>query len=201
MNKIVVWLLIAGLAILSFGCLSFESKEYYWSIEEDGSGSGKIVWRNIYSSGNEEESMADEDFVSLINDYLEGESLEDENAAFKNVKKRLFVEDGVLCGEMTFDFGKYDDAGFYRYKGEGPYMYMLAITDETFYKSNGDWGGEDFQVVFWPDNVTEFTLVTTYGDPEEEGAEDLMAFYEDWKEDGTLPEIEEDTYESPEGME
>ncbi len=190
MKKTVAWLLIGALGILIFGCLSFESKEYNWTINKDGSGSGKIVWRNIYSSGNEEENMADEDFISLINDYLEGENLEDESPAFKKVEKRLFIEDGVLCGEMTFEFGNYEDAGFYRYKGEGPYMYMLAITDESFYKSNGDWGGEDFQIIFWPDNVSNLKLVTTYGDPNEEGAEDLMSFYEDWEEDGILPEIQ-----------
>jgi len=191
MKKFVVWLLIAGMGLLTFGCLSFESKEYSWNINKDGSGSGKIVWRNIFSSGNEEDDMSDEDFVSLINDYLQGSSLDDERPGFKKVNKRLFIEDGVLCAEMTFEFGRFEEAGFFRYKGEGPYMYNFSTSDETFYKSNGDWGGDNFQVLFWPEKTSEMTLVTTYGDPDEAGAVDLLGYYNTWNETGELPEVEE----------
>jgi hypothetical protein len=191
MKKIVVWLLIASIGILSFGCLSFESKEYTWTINKDGSGTGKIVWRNLFSTGNEEENTSADDFVSLINDYLEGESVDDVRPGFKKVAKRLFIEDGVLCGELTFEFGKFEDAGFYRYKGQGPYMYNFATSDETFYKSNGDWSGDNFSVLFWSDKTTQMTLVTSYGDPNQAGALDLIAYYNEWKDSGVLPETGE----------
>jgi len=199
MKKIVAWAVIVMVGVLTVGCLTFESKEYSWKINADGSGNGKIVWRNFYSNGNEEEDASGEDFVSLINDYLEGQSLDDEKDAFKNVKKRLFVEGGVICGEMTFEFGNYTDAGFYRYKNDGPYMFMLAMSDESYFKSNGDWGGDDFQVIFWPGNTKEITLVTSLGDPDEDGAVNLMDYYNDWVKDGTLPETEDydDTDDDP----
>ncbi len=194
MKKTFAWMLIVAVGLMAFGCLTFESKEYYWEIDSDGSGSGRIVWRNLFSNGNEDEDGSAEDFVSLIDDYLEGESLGDENDAFKNVKKRLFVEDGVLCGEMTFEFGRLTDASFYRHKGEGPYMFMLATSDEIYYKSNGDWGGDDFQIIFWESGTKKLELVTTLGDPEEDGVVELLDYFSDWEKDGTLPEVVEEDY-------
>ncbi len=195
MKKVVVWTTIIVLALVMFGCLSAERKEYTWNIKSDGSGNGKIVWRGLFSTGNTEDQDATaDDFVSLINDYLDGTTLEDENPGYTNIKKRLFVERGKLCGEMTFEFNSLSDIGFYQYHGEGPVMFLLNAADETFIETNGDWAGEEFPVIFWPDDKKEYTLVTTLGDPDDEGARPLMVHYKTWEKDGTLPEIEESEY-------
>ncbi|RKZ29480.1 hypothetical protein DRQ36_08465 [bacterium] len=196
MKRFVASALVVVLAVVLVGCLAFETKEYYWKLNRDGSGEGKIVWRNIFSTGNsDEEDYTADDFASLINDYYEGETLEDENPGFRKVKKRLFVENGVICGEITFEFDEISDIGFYRYKGEGPLMFYLGGFDETFESSNGDWGGDDFPIVFWSEGTKKCELVTSGDDPYDEGAESIMDYYEQWKKDGTVPETGEYDYD------
>ena len=194
MKKVLAFCSIAALVITMIGCLSAERKEYTWNIEPDGSGSGKIVWRNLFSSGNEDEDGSADDFVSLVNDYYEGTYVEDDYPGWRNVEKRLFMEKGQLCGEITFEFKRLSDIGFYQYNGEGPFMFLTS-TDETFIDSNGDFAGEDFPVMFWPEKTSEFKLVTSLGDPDDSGAIELLDYYEDWTEDGELPEIDEVEYD------
>ncbi|HHS49983.1 MAG TPA: hypothetical protein ENN07_02590 [candidate division Zixibacteria bacterium] len=191
MKKILATLLIAAVAVLTVGCLSFAEKQYTWQIQPDGSGKGTIVYRNIFSSGNTDDDYTADDFVQLINDYLEGETLENETPGMRNVKKKLFVEDGFLCGEVTFEFAHFNEVGFYQYKGKGPMMFYLSNSSETFINSSGDWAGEDFPIVFWPEGTKEFNVVTTMGDPYEEGAVSLIPLYEHWEKTGELPDVEE----------
>jgi len=109
----------------------------------------------------------------------------------KKIQKRLYIEDGKLCGVIAFEFDKYSDVGFYRYKGKGPFMFFFNAGDETFIDSNGELAGENFPVVFWPEGTKEFKVTTSMGDPEDSGAIMLLDFYKTWEETGELPEIEE----------
>ena len=115
MRKVSLAIAVMLIAIFFVGCLAVDRKEYTWKIDADGSGTAKIVYKNIFSSGNTEEDMSADDFTSLIDDYIEGTAIDDELPDVKNLKKRLYVEDGLLCGEVTFEFEKLSDIGFYRY--------------------------------------------------------------------------------------
>ncbi len=188
MRKVSLAIAVMLIAIFFVGCLAVDRKEYTWKIDADGSGTAKIVYKNIFSSGNTEEDMSADDFTSLIDDYIEGTAIDDELPDVKNLKKRLYVEDGLLCGEVTFEFEKLSDIGFYRYKGKGPFMRIVDVVDETYIGTNGDWGGEGFPVVFWPDGTTEFELTTSLGDSQEDGSKTLLGYYEAWEKTGELPD-------------
>lgn len=193
MTKFFAYFSAVAICFFAIGCLTAQYKEYTWNIKPDGSGTGKIVWRNIFSSGNTNSDESAKDFVSLIDDYLEGSSLEGENPGFNKVKKRLFIEQGELCGEITFEFDELSDIGFYRYQNKGPLMFLLKNYDEKFEECSGDWGGDDFRVAFFDISKKKFTLKTSLSDPTEDGAVFLIKYYEQWKKDGTLPRVDEDS--------
>ncbi|MCK5834058.1 hypothetical protein KAH81_10375, partial [bacterium] len=163
MRKTLSIILIGALTIVLTGCLTTDTKEYTWEFNNDGSGQGKIVFENIFSSGNTDEDYSLEDFNSLINDYIEGTTLEDTDGGMRDVEKRLYIDDGKLCGEITFKFDNYQDVGFYRYENDGPYMYLVNLGEEFFVNCNGEWAGEDFPVIFWPEATKEFILTTSLG--------------------------------------
>ncbi len=190
MKRILSLLVAMSIALFFAGCLSVEEKEYSWTINDNGRGTAKIIHKNIYSSGNIEEDLSAEDFVSLIDDYLEGGMIDDDYPGAKNMKKRLYIEDEKLCGEVTFEFDELSDIGFYRHKGEGPFMFIVETDEEIFIESDGDWAGESFPVVFWPDKTEEFNLTTSVGSPEEDGTKFLLDYYNTWMETGEMPDID-----------
>jgi len=198
MKKFFAYVSILVIVFFVAGCLTAEYKEYTWNIKSDGSGTGKIVWRNIFSSGNTEKDESAKDFVSLIDDYLEGTDAERDYPGFANVKKRLFIEDGELCGEMTFEFDELSDIGFYRYQDKGPLMFLLKGMDETFVECSGEWGGEEFTVAFFDMGKKKHTLKTSLSDPTDDGAVFFLDYYKNWKKDGSLPKVDEGESESPE---
>jgi hypothetical protein len=167
------------------GCLTSEFKEIRISLNPDGSGKGSILYIGVSSEqADDTVSVAKEDFESLIADYLEGKSFETANPKLKNVKKRLFVRDGKLMGEVTFDFSDISAIGLYKHHGEGPYMYYTLIdgflTSGQYAASNGSYGGEKMPVVFWPTNATEFYLKMALSSTETPKSS-LVSNYETWQ--------------------
>ena len=153
------------------GCLTSEFKEIRITLNPDGSGKGSITYIDISSEqGDDTVSLAKEDFESLVADYLEGKSFETANDKLKNVKKRLFVADGKLMGEVTFEFSEISAIGLFRHQGEGPYMYYTLadgfLTSGQYAASNGSYGGDKMPIVFWPSNATEFYLKMALSSPE-----------------------------------
>lgn len=171
--------------LLLSGCLTSEFKEIRISLNPDGSGKGSILYIGLSSEqGDDTTSLVKEDFESLVADYLEGKSFETANEKLTNIKKRLFVQNGKLMGEVTFDFADISAIGLFKYKGEGPYMfYTLAdgyLTSGQYAASNGSYGGEKMPIVFWPSNATEFYLKMALSSPETPKTS-LAAAYETWQ--------------------
>ncbi len=153
------------------GCLTSEFKEIRITLNPDGSGKGIITYVDISSEqGDDTVSLAKEDFESLVADDLEGKSFESANEKLKNVKKRLFVADGKLMGEVTFEFSELAAIGLYKHQNEGPFMfYTLAdgfLTSGQYAASNGSYGGDKMPIVFWPSNTTEFYVKMALSAPE-----------------------------------
>jgi hypothetical protein len=141
------------------------------SLAFDGvSGSGTIVFTGIASEkGEDSASLAKEDFNSLISEYYQGKTLENGIPALKNVKKRLFVKDGQLIGELSFDFDDISKIGFYQLKGVGPYIYYTLsegyFTSGQFAASNGTYGGDKMPIVFWDEGTKDFYLKMSLTSP------------------------------------
>lgn len=159
------FLVIFIFSIALFGCLTYESKEYSFTLKEGNSGSAKIKYINIMREITEDTaSTAESSYEDLINNYLYGNKPEDEMLGVKNVSKRLFEENNQLCGEITFDFDNIEDFKFYNYNYK-VWAYLLSEgsvfgTNEQFFSSNGTFGGELVPVIFWDYTEREFNFKT-----------------------------------------
>lgn len=153
-------------AIAVAGCLSADRKEIILTVRPDSSGSARIVFHNLVSVDERSHDASIGDYEELVRRYLKGSKFEDYSPLFLNFKKRLFEENGVLNGEVTFEFSHYEDVGLYRYNGRGPWMYHVGfhsdLVTEHFDTSNGSLGGELMPVVFWPEDAREFRIVSHF---------------------------------------
>ena len=177
--------LIAGLLLLIQGCLSVETKEYYYEINPDGSGTGKITYYNIVSEEDDEANVSFSDFGELIDDYLLGGTFESENPSLTVITKDLFERDGVLVGEVEFTFENADSIGFWRDPSCScsGYNYYLGSLSETFISANGTYLGEnrELPIISWDSDATQFQFTTRVKDDMSD-AHNLLPLYNTWLE-------------------
>lgn len=172
MKKTLLFITTGLFLIMLSGCLSVESKEYSFKLNKGKSGTGTIKFINIMSDNKDSSGTPDADYTELIDSYLKGDKLKEDLPNIKNAKKRLFEEDNQLCGELTFDFDDITKLRFYEYKDQGPWCYYLAFSplgimggSESYFSSNGIYGGENMPIIFWDGSQKEFTFKTTVTSP------------------------------------
>jgi hypothetical protein len=167
------YLLLLITAIFFSGCLSADHKETRLTLNADGkSGSGKIIFTNIVSEPDDstKDNSKDDFNKSLITEYYQGRKIEEANKGMHNVHKRLYLEGDVLMAEITFDFDDITQLGFYRYKGEGPYMYYTIsdgyFTSGQFEATNGSYGDEkNMPVIFWDASARDLYIKVALSTP------------------------------------
>jgi hypothetical protein len=167
------------------GCLTAEKKEVHLKLNADGkSGSGSIVFSGISSSPGDSASAVNEDFNSLIAEYYQGRKIEEANPGMKNVRKKLFKEDGELKGEIDFDFDDVSSLGIFRYKNSGPMMYYTVsegfLMSGQYESSNGTYMGDKLPVIFWDSTQTDLSYSMTLSSPQEPKTP-LLSKYEKWQ--------------------
>lgn len=171
MKRFYLILIISAFSLNLIGCLTVETKEYSFRLKRGNSGEGRIKYINIMRS-EDSATTIENDYEELINTYLKGNKPEDEMLGIKNIKKRLFEEDNHLCGEITFEFEDISTLKFYRYKDVVWCYYIPASSfglfggGESFFSSNGTYGGENMPVVFWDEKEKEFEFKTTVSQPD-----------------------------------
>jgi hypothetical protein len=165
-SRLSLYFVFAALAANLIGCLTYEAKEYTFKLNDGNSGSGKIKYINIMRSEDSTVTI-ESDYEELINTYLKGNKPEDELLGIKNVRKKLFEEDNQLCGEISFDFDDITTLKFFNYKNK-VWAYNISSSglglfggNESYFSSNGTFGGETTPVIFWDDNQKEFEFKTT----------------------------------------
>jgi hypothetical protein len=176
-------LALAVTVIFLSGCLTCEKKEYTFKLTGDNSGILTIKYINILSTMDDTVDISEDDFNSLIFDYYEGAELENEFPEATLVSKRLFEENGVLCGELVLEFSDLASGHLYQHKGKGPYMYCIgcySIDSEYFSESNGEYGGDVMPVVFWESGLKELTLTSQVTTPDETTIS-LLDRYLEWE--------------------
>ncbi len=144
--------LTSCLSLLVFsGCLTVEMKEYHIKIKPNHSGEATIKFVNILSETDDSLDISKDDFNQLIEFYLEGTQLEKENPGFTSVKKRLYEQNGMLMGEVTFNFDSLSAVRVFRFDKESPFMYFVgnALSSEQLVETNGTRGPDWMPVVFW----------------------------------------------------
>jgi hypothetical protein len=175
--------LLALILLFISGCLTCEKKEYTFKMTGKDSGTLTIKYINIMSSMDDSLDVSDEDFMSLINDYYTGTSIEDEYPGTTLVDKKLYKEDGVLCGEITLAFSDLSQVKLYQHKGKGAIMYPLncgSLDSETFEGGNGEYGGENMPIVFWDPGNKSLDL-STYVTEVDETTLSLLDEYLEYK--------------------
>lgn len=168
-NLLIMTGLVAIVLFLS-GCLTCEKKEYTYKFDGKESGTLTIKYINIMSTMDDTVDNSLEDFNTLIYDYYEGTSVENEYADATLISKRLFEENGVLCGEIVLGFQDLTTAHLYQHQGKGSLMYCLgcySIESEYYNESNGEYGNDVMPVVFWEPNLKELALKTDVTAPDE----------------------------------
>ena len=179
-----ILLIILGVAILFIsGCLTCEKKEFTFKLTGPNSGSLTIKYYNLMSTMDDTVDISEEDFMDLVNNYYVGSNIENDFPETRMVDKRLFEEDGVLCGEIVLEFDSLSMARLYRFKDEGPFMYCVSCGGETeaFEYSDGEYGGDIMPVVFWDRKQKELHLTTRVTEPDETTIS-LLDHYTQWKE-------------------
>lgn len=179
--------------VLIFGlssCLTVEKKIYTFEFTGKNSGKLTIKYVNLMSMSSMEtdengnivdNSLAD--FESLINDYLLGNTIENNYPNAKNIQKRLFIENNVLCGEVTMEFTSLSDVRLYQFDKKGPICFSICntIDGEVYVSSNGTFGDADFMnVVFWKPGTKKLIVETVVNEPSED-TQSLARHYLQWK--------------------
>lgn len=160
--------LVAMLTGLS-SCLTCERKEYIFQFTGENSGKLTIRYINIFANSLDSTGELKVDYAELTDMWLNGEKLERDFPSAKHFKKRLYEQDGQLCGEVVMEFEKLSDVRLYRYQQSGPFMFsMSAVNDdgENFQQCNGDFGGDQMPVVFWPADTKTLRFSTIIARPD-----------------------------------
>jgi hypothetical protein len=162
MHRLITPFLILFATLCLSACLTVESKEYRIILKTENSGEATIKFINILSEADDTVDISSDDFQQLIEFYLQGDQLEKENPGFHNVKKRLFEEGGVLCGEITFTFDSLGSVRIFKYDSDSPYMYGMGspLSSEQYVESNGMLAREWMPIVFWPKDAKELYIKT-----------------------------------------
>lgn len=174
---------LAMIALIFSGCLTVEQKEY--TIEMTGKNSGKLTIKyiNIMSSSSSDTiDSSPDDFDELINKYLNGNEIENTFPNCTNIKKRAYIENDQLNGEVTMDFKDIKDIKLYRYKGKGPFMLSTGAFSsmESYLSSNGEYGGDAMPVVFWDKKNKKMTLTCSVTKPDDK-TYSLARLYKKWE--------------------
>lgn len=174
---------VAMITFLISGCLTVEKKEYTFEFTGKNSGILTIKYYNIMSVMDDTLDVSDADFDELISSYLYGEEIENEFPYATNIQKNLYEEDGVLCAEVTLEFDDLEAAHLFQYDTKSPFMFNLGsswLDSETYFESNGVYGGEQMPVVFWDSGIKMLKLTTQITTPDETTMS-LAGLYRDWK--------------------
>lgn len=185
--------LVLVFTLFSFSsCLTVEKKIYTFEFNGKNSGKLTIKYVNIMSltsfdteideNGNVIDKIQ-EDFETLINGYLLGKIIEEDYPNAKNIQKRLFIENDVLCGEVTMEFTNLSDVRLYQFDKKGPICFSIcnALDGEKYLSSNGTLGDSNFMnVVFWPPKTKKLIVETLVTEPTEE-THSLAKHYLNWK--------------------
>jgi hypothetical protein len=177
------WIGILIAVMFMSGCLTCEKKEYTFEFTGKDSGRLTIKYINLMSTMDDTLDISDEDFNSLLVDYYEGTQVENEFAEATLISKRLFEEDGVLCGEIVLEFAGLAAGHLYQHKEKGPLMYCLgcySIDSEYYNESNGEYGGDVMPVVFWDAGLKRLTMTTDVTFPDETTVS-LLSKYQEWE--------------------
>jgi hypothetical protein len=177
--KSIRFILLLFIPLFLSSCLTCERKEYIFHITGENSGRLTIRYVNIFSSLIDSTGEINADWDELNTMWMKGNKIESDFPLATNFKKRLFEENGKLCGEITMEFNDLASVRIYQYKNQGPYMFSLSgVNDdgETFSQTNGEFGGDTMPVIFWPREQKTLRFSTKIAEPDS-SCVSMLKFY------------------------
>ncbi len=152
------------ITLLINGCLTTESKEYSFTLNSDGSGSGEIKFINIVSQEDEGKDVSFSDFDDLMNNWINGDDFEKANPRLRVKSKELYEDKGQLCGKVSFTFDRVRDINLYRFDNyeDAPMIFYFGDLTETLIETNGKRlsGGKDIPIIYIDGDARSFTYKT-----------------------------------------
>ncbi len=180
MRRVLLLLTIGVFALFLSSCLTVEKKQYTFEMNGKNGGTLTIKYINIMSNVDSAGVTEVKDFEELNDTYVKGTKLEETYPNATNFKKRLFEENGVLCGEVSMDFPDLTAARLYQMDKKSPYMFYASSVDgESYLESNGTYGGEFMPVVIFPNNSKKLIVTTSVSKPTEESYVSLLKLFKD----------------------
>jgi hypothetical protein len=162
---------VAIIALLAVSCLKCEKKTYTWNFTGPNSGTLTVKYINITSEidyEDEENSTDDQiltDYNDMITRFVDGTEAEQDFPDAEFIGKRLFEENGTLCGEAVYEFTDISQVKLYKHSKSAPIMYY---TTDSVYYTNGVKGPSYMPVVFWEQAGKEIqvcnNMTTTEGE-------------------------------------
>lgn len=181
-KKAGLFICFSALIALFTSCLTIEKKIYTFEMNDNNSGTLTIKYENIMSIKDDNADVSEADFDELIADYINGNKIESDYEGVVVKSKRLFEENGMLCGEVIIEFTDLTSVGLFQYDPKGPFMFNIGsfFDSESYLSSNGEYGGDVMPVIFWPKNLKTLTLTTLTTSPDESTVS-LVNLYRNWK--------------------
>jgi len=176
-----ILVLISTLLLTLPSCLTVEKKQYHFEFSGKETGVLTIKYINIMSVVDDEGDI-EKDFKELFDTYMDGKVIEKEYRFSKLISKRLFEENGVLCGELKFEFSEISAVRLFQYDEGSPIMMSLDSGDctEEYASSNGNYGGEIMPIVFWPNNAQHLEVITNITKPDQSSIS-LLEKFREWE--------------------
>lgn len=182
MRKIGLFFVILALGLITTSCLTVEKKQYTFEFTGKNSGKLTIKYINIMSIVDSAGYTENIDFNDLLDNYLNGNKINEQYPTAKNITKRLFEENGVLCAEVIMDFPDLESARLYQFDKKSPYMFHASSVDgETYAESNGTYGGDVMPVVMFPSKMKKLTVTTNISQPADDTYVSLLNEFRKWK--------------------
>jgi hypothetical protein len=169
MKKLSISILFLLPIFILSGCLTAQYKEYKIHFNDKHSGTLTITYRNIFSQISDKDnadSVLTSDYAELVSKYLAGNEIEKNFPDAKVKSKRLFENNGQLCGEVVLEFTDPSQVHLFKYDRRSPWMFAIP-SDEDYFDSNGDKPADYMPVVFWKRNFKDdFSVITQISNPE-----------------------------------
>ena len=171
-------IILAVFVVQLTGCIVFNNVSYEVNINEDGTGTAKLVIEDIKTDATTKEAI-DEDVKSILEHGLKSQQfVEDMKSEGKKISLReVVVENEKLNAIVNYEF---DDIT--RVEGmqfEDPYYYLTIPAEDSIISTNGQVSRtNDYQRIMWDKSIKTLKFKMYSEDTNREGLTSLAKFYQ-----------------------
>ncbi len=169
MHKKLAVALLFFAALFCTSCLTCERKEYIVKLTGPASGTLTIRYINIFSNCIDSLGEYNVDYDELIRMWLRGKKIEKDFPEVSKLKKRLYEENGQLCGEVTLQFKILRQVYLEKNGTNAPILFSLeSLKDdgEILLRTNGSYDETGHGTITWMSDTKELRFTTQIAKPD-----------------------------------